>query len=403
METRAFALFDTAVGRCGVVWNDAAVVGLLLPATNAAATRAKLRSGFPDAIEATPPRHAARAVARIVQLLDGKKSDLSAIELDFGAVPPFHRRVYEIARTIPPGETLSYGEIATRLGKPGSARAVGQALGRNPFAIIVPCHRVLAANGKIGGFTATGGTSTKERLLSIEGGAKLPRSRAATRPGRRPTSGFDFDTDEAIAHLRRRDSRLAKLIDEVGPFEMQVSTPSSLFFALAESIVYQQLTAKAAGTIFGRVQALLPRGFTPGALLRLPEEKLRGAGLSGSKALAIRDLARRAENGELPTVAEARKLDNGALIARLTEIRGVGRWTVEMLLMFRLGRQDVLPIDDYGIKKGYAIAFKKPALPSKDDLAAHGAKWTPYRTVASWYLWRATDLASAKKPASLAR
>jgi methylated-DNA-[protein]-cysteine S-methyltransferase len=169
MTARSFTLFDTMIGRCAVAWGERGVVGVQLPEARELATRARVLARFPDAREAPPPPDVQRALDGIVALLRGEASDLSAVALDMDCVPPFHRRVYEVARTIPPGMTLSYGAIAARLGAPGSARAVGQALGRNPFAIVVPCHRVLAAGGKLGGFSANGGITTKLRMLSIEG------------------------------------------------------------------------------------------------------------------------------------------------------------------------------------------------------------------------------------------
>ena len=168
--TRSFALFDTALGTCGIVWGERGIVGVQLPESTSAAARARLRRRFPDAREAPPPPEVCRAIDGVVALLRGEPSELADVELDMSAVPEFHRRVYEVARTIPRGATLSYGEVASRLGAPGAARAVGQALGQNPFAPIVPCHRVLAAGGRLGGFSATGGVATKLRLLSIEGG-----------------------------------------------------------------------------------------------------------------------------------------------------------------------------------------------------------------------------------------
>jgi 3-methyladenine DNA glycosylase/8-oxoguanine DNA glycosylase len=177
---------------------------------------------------------------------------------------------------------------------------------------------------------------------------------------------------------------------------MELKTTPSLFVALAESIVYQQLTGKAAATIFARVRALFPRahhGPTPEQILRVSDERLRGAGLSNAKLLALRDLACRTVSGELPTLAQAQQLGDEAVIERLTHVRGIGRWTVEMLLMFRLGRPDVLPVDDYGVRQGFAIAYRKRKPPSPKALAKYGARWAPYRTVASWYLWRAIDLA----------
>jgi methylated-DNA-[protein]-cysteine S-methyltransferase len=166
---RGFTLFDTAIGRCGIAWSGRGVAGTQLPEARDGETRARLRRRFPDAREAAPPPDVQRALDAITALLAGGRSALDAVALDMDGVPPFHRRVYEVARGIPAGETLSYGEVAARLGDPSLARAVGQALGRNPFAIVVPCHRVLAAGGKTGGFSGSGGVATKLRLLAIEG------------------------------------------------------------------------------------------------------------------------------------------------------------------------------------------------------------------------------------------
>ena len=204
-------------------------------------------------------------------------------------------------------------------------------------------------------------------------------------------SGPGFEPAKAVAHLRRADPALARIIAAVGPFDMQLKSSRSLFGALAEAIVYQQLSNKAAATIYGRIEALYPRarqGFTPAHILRTPDDRLRGAGLSRAKVLALRDLAQRVAGGELPTLEEAQDLDDDALIERLIEVRGIGRWSAEMFLMFRLGRPDVLPLDDYSLRKAYATAFRRRALPSPQALEKHGEKWRPYRTVASWYLWQ---------------
>jgi len=164
-----FTLFDTAIGRCAIGWGPRGVADVQLPESNELTTRARVLQRFPIAREAAPPPAVARARDRIIALLRGEPGDLSAILLDMDSVPPFHRRVYEAARCIPWGATMTYGALAARIGAAGSARAVGQALARNPFAIIVPCHRVVAAGGRIGGFSANGGTTTKLRLLAIEG------------------------------------------------------------------------------------------------------------------------------------------------------------------------------------------------------------------------------------------
>ena len=390
MTAHGFTLFDTSIGRCGIAWGERGIVGVQLPESREAETRARLLRHHPHAIEASPPPDIQRALDRIVALLAGEAADLSVAVLDTHRVPPFHRRVYEVARTIPPGATLSYGEIAKQMGAGGSARAVGQALGRNPFAIVVPCHRVLSASGKIGGFSANGGIATKLRMLSIE--AARASGQGALFEG---DGAFGFDPAVAIAHLREADPVLAKLIDTVGPFRMQLRQARSIFVALAEAIVYQQLNGRAAASIFARVCALFPvaQGLTAERVLRISDRKLRGAGLSNSKLLSIRDLARKDVAGEIPTLAETHRMEDEMLIERLTQVRGIGRWTVEMLLISRLGRPDVLPVDDYGIRAGFAAAFRKRKFPAPKDLAKPGAKWKPYRTVASWYLWRAADRA----------
>ena len=166
---RSFALFRTAIGLCGIAWSADGVIGVQLPEADEYMTRARMRGRFPGANESEPTTEVQRAIDAIVALLRGEKPDLTDIALDMDRVPEFEQRVFEMARTIPPGTTLSYGDVATRLGEPGTARAVGQALGRNPFPIIVPCHRVVAADGKMHGFSAPGGVVTKLRLLSIEG------------------------------------------------------------------------------------------------------------------------------------------------------------------------------------------------------------------------------------------
>jgi methylated-DNA-[protein]-cysteine S-methyltransferase len=163
-------LFDTAIGPCGIAWTDAALAGVQLPeATRAGTLRRLLRHVGDDVPEGAPPSFVQAAIRRIQALLAGAKEDLADLPLDMQGVPEFHRRVYEVTRAIPPGEALTYGEVARRVGEPGAARAVGQALGRNPFAPVIPCHRVLAAGGKSGGFSAEGGAHTKLRMLEIEG------------------------------------------------------------------------------------------------------------------------------------------------------------------------------------------------------------------------------------------
>jgi DNA-3-methyladenine glycosylase II len=205
---------------------------------------------------------------------------------------------------------------------------------------------------------------------------------------------FGFDPKKAVRHLKAADPALGEIMARIGPFAMELKSSRSLFGALAEAIVYQQLSNKAAATIYGRVEALFPRakdGFAPRHILKATDESLRGCGLSRAKVLAVQDLARRVHGGELPTLERAQRLGDEELIERLIAVRGIGRWSAEMFLMFRLGRPDVLPLDDYSLRKAYAKAFRKRALPTPQALVRHGEKWRPYRTVASWYLWRTLE------------
>ena len=164
-----YALFDTPIGRCGVAWCGDRITGVQLPEPRDADTRLRLEARFDGAVEATPPASIRDVITRMTASLRGEGDDLADVPLDLDALPPFRRRVLEEVRTIPAGETLSYGEVAEAVGSPGAARAVGQALGRNPFPIVIPCHRVLAAGGRIGGYTAQGGTTVKAKMLAAEG------------------------------------------------------------------------------------------------------------------------------------------------------------------------------------------------------------------------------------------
>jgi methylated-DNA-[protein]-cysteine S-methyltransferase len=166
--TQGFALFETPIGLCGLAWGESGLVGAQLPEAAPGAAWARLRRRYPDAVEGPPPLAVQRTIERINDLLAGGRDDLVDVDLDFSIVAPFNRRVYEIARAIPPGETSTYGQIAKAMNEPGAARAIGKALGENPWPIIVPCHRVLGADGRSGGFSAPGGVETKARMLTIE-------------------------------------------------------------------------------------------------------------------------------------------------------------------------------------------------------------------------------------------
>ena len=174
MSPREFSLFDSPIGTCAVAWNKNGIAGMQLPATGPDGTRAHAKRRWPGAVEAAPPPGVQRAIERVLSLLSGKKDDLTDIPLDLEDAPEFNRKIWAVARAIPPGQTLTYGEIGKRLGVgPERSREIGQAMGNNPVPIIVPCHRVLAASGKMGGFSAPGGVATKRRMLEIEGAAAV--------------------------------------------------------------------------------------------------------------------------------------------------------------------------------------------------------------------------------------
>jgi DNA-3-methyladenine glycosylase II len=233
----------------------------------------------------------------------------------------------------------------------------------------------------------------------------MPRPLNNPRPPR-------YDVDLARRELAATDPKLARLIERAGPLTLRISSTQSPFEALVESIIYQQLHGKAAATIHRR----LLENFHPicglqhpsaQQLLDCPNEDLRAAGLSHNKSLALRDLAAKTIDGTVPTLARIRRMSDDAIIEHLAQVRGIGRWTVEMLLIFRLGRPNVLPVSDYGVRKGFALTFQalKPTqkvtpdlLPKPDVITRRAKRWEPWRSVASWYLWRACDLASGKLP-----
>lgn len=236
----------------------------------------------------------------------------------------------------------------------------------------------------------------------------MPHSPNSPRPPR-------YDAAQACRELAAADPKLGRLMARAGPFTLRLASSQSPFQALVESIIYQQLHGKAAATIHRRLvesfhPICAPMGldhFDPQHLLDCPNEQLRAAGLSHNKSLALRDLAAKTIDGTVPTLARIRRMSDDAIIEHLTQVRGIGRWTVEMLLIFRLGRPNVLPVDDYGVRKGFALTFQglKPTqkitpdlLPKPDLMRQRAARWQPWCSVASWYLWRACDLAAGNLP-----
>ena len=226
-----------------------------------------------------------------------------------------------------------------------------------------------------------------------------------------------YDSALAVAELGARDAKLRRLMERAGPFTLTLASAQSPFEALVRSIIYQQLHGKAAAAIHAKLllsfaEVLAVDGLKPGAhptaahLLECPNEQLRGAGLSHNKALALRDLAAKTLDGTVPTLRRIRTMGDEEIIEHLTQVRGIGRWTVEMFLMFRLGRPDVLPVSDYGVRKGFALTYLglKPEtrvtpelLPKAEVMEKQARKWHPWCSVASWYMWRACDLAEKSR------
>lgn len=204
--------------------------------------------------------------------------------------------------------------------------------------------------------------------------------------------GLCYDAGAAVKHLAKADPVLAQLMKRAGPFALKTRHLHNPFEALARNIVFQQLHGSAAEAIHGRVVGLFGGGrLRPQDVLDASEEALRGAGLSGAKTAALKDLAAKTLDGTVPTLARLKRMDDEEIVARLTQVRGIGRWTVEMLLMFRLGRPDVLPVGDYAVRKGFMVAYGLGEMPKPKALALHAERWRPYRSVASWYMWRALE------------
>lgn len=385
--TSGYQLFETAIGTCGIAWSEDGILAVQLPEERPSATANRLRTATNARKPTLPPESVQKTIRRIQLHIGGQAQDFTDVRLDMSGVPPLNRALFEAARHIRSSERKTYGEVADAVGKPGAARAVGYVLGKNPFAVIVPCHRVVAASGKLVGI--------KAKLLALEG--SVPRNLRQdpnTLEGQLP-----FDGETAVAMIAETDAVMAELIERVGPLQLRRRPMPSTFDSLAQSIAYQQLTGKAAATIMARVRALFPdrQVLDPAEILATQDERFRSAGLSRSKTLAMKDLAAKTLDGTVPNPPELAKLSDDEIVTRLSAVRGIGRWTVEMLLIFRMGRPNILPVTDYGVRKGYAVAFRKRSLPSALELERRGRRWAPFRSVASWYLWRANELSPVEK------
>jgi len=329
------------------------------------------------------PYAVADLAERVRRLMDGYPKDLSDVLLDYTGTGELARRVYEELRTVPAGATVTYGELADRVGLPRGARAVARAMATNRWPLVVPCHRVVGRGGRLTGFSGAHGLSTKARLLAAEGILLPLPSECAL-----DASLFDPHAWEvAVCSLASRDRRLAKVIEAVGSGRLQQEAPGRPFEALVEAVCYQQLAGCAAAAIFRKVRGVLRGEVTPQSVLRTGERCLREAGLSGSKTATLLALAERVDDGRLDLDGFA-SLPCGEVSAALTEVKGIGPWTVQMFAIFHLGLPDVFPPSDLGIRKAVTRMLGAVELLSPAQVAAAGDRWAPLRTVATWYLWR---------------
>lgn len=206
-----------------------------------------------------------------------------------------------------------------------------------------------------------------------------------------------YDPKKAVQILSKADKTLGKLIKRVGDPDLDPPARLNPFESLLRSIVHQQLSGKAASTIHGRVKALFPgRVIKPGEVIAMPGETLRAAGMSHAKVAAVKDLAQKTVEGLVPSGAQLRKMSDETIVDRLTQVRGIGEWTVQMVLMFQLGRPDILPVKDLGVRKGFMITYHLDQMPIEKEMIDYCNRWRPFRTVASWYMWRAVDLEEEK-------
>jgi methylated-DNA-[protein]-cysteine S-methyltransferase len=367
-----FCLFPTSLGLCGIAWTPRGIDRVMLPHESGAATRAALAAAAPGRAEAIRPPAPIRAIsARIARHLKGRRDPLADVPLDLDGVSDFARRVYARLRQVPPGELITYSGLARASGRPGAARSIGRIMGANPVPVLIPCHRVVTATRKLGGYSAPGGPRVKARILYAEG------------------VHLDARHPAGIAHLRRRDPALRAIIDRVGPCLLGLIRAGDPYEALVQSILYQQLSGKAAATIERRVRELTSRGELPRPqeLAGITDVQLRSAGVSRQKASYLRDLAVRVADGRLPLARLGRMTDE-EVIARLTEVKGIGLWSAQMFLMFQLARLDVLPTGDLGLRNAVGKTYGLGKPPTPAEVERIGAGWAPYRSMGTWYLWR---------------
>jgi O-6-methylguanine DNA methyltransferase len=382
-ENESWLIFPTALGYCGISWRAQGVTAFMLPEAAPVRMQKELQTITGVKKTATTLPAWICALAQQIKLhMQGKSQDFSAVPVVVDHATDFMRAVYQEAQRIPSGSVISYAQLAERLGKPGAVRAVGTALGKNAIPLIIPCHRIITTSGKIGGFSANGGIAAKEILLACEG-VCLEKPRLLVTASQWRTG----------VQCLQRDKQLAKLIKQVGSFPFKPQQNAEPLQVFISAIVSQQLSTKVAATILQRVNVLIEKQGAPCAkkILATDDEELRAAGLSYMKVSYLKNLAQHCVDGKFPTLEQVREMSDEQIVKRFTQIKGVGRWTVEMYLIFDLGRADVFPGADYGIRKAIATLYDLPDLPPAKQMPQYAERWKPYRSIASLYLWRWLD------------
>ena len=372
---QGWTVFSTPLGPVGVAWSPRGVGRVVIGPSDAQEIAPQLQDHDPQAVRRKRlPPPLADLPARIKAHLGGRPDPLLDVPVDLAGRSDFARAVLNELRRVAPGQTVTYGELAARAGRPGAARAVGRIMGANPVPIVVPCHRCLGADGSLTGFSSAGGIWLKARLLFAEGVVRNAEHAAG------------------MAFLARRDPVLRRIIKATGPYAALPDKPQPAYEVLVTAIVHQQLSVKAGRTIAARVRDLTPgpRYPRPQELLACKDAALRACGLSNMKVRFVQDLAAHICDGRLKLSA-LHRLDDEQVIEKLCAVKGIGRWTAQMHLLFHLGRLDVWAVDDLGLQKAAANLYGLDQPVTKTVMETLGERWRPYRSIASWYLWRSLD------------
>jgi len=332
--------------------------------------RCKSRAGDREII-GRPPREIGELAKRVKRHFKGKTDTFLDVHLDQSSMSDFASKTYGVLRQLAPGSVITYGELASLMKKPRSARAVGRAMATNPMPLLIPCHRVVPSDGTYGSFSATGGASLKAKMLFGEGVV------------------LDQEHEKGIETLRKKDPVMRRIVGDVGPYLAMLNPRANIYNSLVEAIIHQQLSMKAGRTIAGRFKDLTEGSDFPNPkeIKKIKDSRLRGAGVSKQKISYVRDLASKIESGDL-SPGKLPRMSDEEVIGELTKVKGIGRWTAQMTLMFQLGRLDVLPVDDLGLGNGVQEAYGLKSKPSPKELETIGKKWKPYRSMATWYIWQ---------------